>query len=181
MGIEKQTPHDSEQKEVVTPLVGLPEFLRQEQLSGLIPNVPAFISPFALIYDHKTGGIYLDTTTEVEESALSLPPFIESKANLVGVMHVYDETGSHFVVDASGLAPGQIRSEHDLFQEEIPEEHRFAYGNRQTHRSLSAVVFRNLEGELEVHGDPKYFDSARSLCEDFDRALESSADGQQGV
>lgn len=168
------------EREVVTPLVTLPEYLRKEQLEGLVPDTVVFISSGALVVDTKTAGIYLDATTEITEDDYELPKYIYDKSGRIAVMHIYDETGSHFVVDATGLISGSIRSEKDLFQDDKPEEERYTDATRENHPPLSAVAFRNMEGEIELHGNPKYFDSVRVVVEQFDRSLSQNRDYQFG-
>ncbi len=172
---EKQTssgPETTESKEIITPLVGLPEYLKQETLAGLLPGINVYLRPEGiLVFDQKTGGIYLDTGTKIEDSSDEIPGFQADKSGLIAIMHVYDETGSHYLVDATGVEPGQISTELDLLQEDMPEEQRFTSATRENTAAPSAVAFQNLDGEIELHGDPLYFDHLHGVIEQYDADL----------
>lgn len=169
---ESSGPKITESKEIITPLVGLPEYLKQETLAGLMPGINVYLKPEGLlVFDQKTGGIYIDTGTEITDDSDSIPGYQTDRSGLIAVMHVYDETGSHYIVDARGVEPGQIGTDPDLLQEHMPVDERYTSATRQNTAPLSAVAFQNLEGEVELHGDPLYFDQLRGVVEQYDEDL----------
>jgi hypothetical protein len=167
------TNHDQEPtikiKEVIATHIALPEFLREETVKGLLPDQIVFVYPSFLCLDQKTGGIYIDTSRPLDTDNFSLSSFIKDKESKIAIMQAMGTDGTmRYVVDATGLKPGQINVESSLFYENGIEEYPEAVAK---YVAPAVIVFKSLDEELEFHGDPEYFDAARLVLEAFDEAI----------
>lgn len=174
---QHSTGTDKDVIRTLQPQATLPEYLRKETLAGLMPDTPVYKYPSVVAVDVSTGILYVDTSTEVTDKDTQLETYVHNKDSLIGLMSVLDDGGGvRYVVDATGVRPGLLRTEEYLFADLDNSE--FEDRRRREHVMPAAIAFTDLEGRIELRGDPDYFDSLAHLVQQFDEAIASNTEQQ---
>lgn len=156
-------------QEFVAPKIGLPEYLRKETLKGLAPNQIAFFSPYVLKFDEATGDMYVDNQSEIKPENFKLPSYAKDKSKLAVMRIIAPGAEMPLVIDATGLEAGEINIEADLLYTNKEEGFSAGYieSQRDRYSKVGAIAFKNLEGVVELHGDPACFDALKYLIDEY--------------
>ncbi len=180
-------PHNNETSssaiEVPTPKIGLPEYLRAETIESQLPGTVIYLHANTLRFDHATQQVWIDTGVKVDPSDLKPSIYARDKDRLA-IMPVLTDNSTVYVIDATGLKPGGATVEQDLLgyskQQKEADEGRereldeYTVKKRAQHHSPVAIAFKNLEDEVELHGDPQYFEHLNYVIAQYTDILEEN-------
>ncbi len=179
MSHENQTPLEN-RLEVTTDAVRLPEWLRSYTLKSLLPNEVAYIPHYAMQFDAATDRVYLDTKCRFYECITELPPYITDKTERLAITLVIPVDANTdiypYVVDATGVTPGLVGVESDLFYSKLGEDNPLYQEKLATYVPPVAVAYTNLDGQIEFHGNPAYFDALDYLVSTYQREIDKKGE-----
>lgn len=149
--------------------IPLPEYLRRENLESLLPGEIVYLYPsFVQFYDDQST-LLINTDTEVREENKQLQTYTHDKSTRLALMPFLKKDGTTgYAIDASGIKPGGISMNRAAPRDEsdaVPPHYVVP----------DVIAFTNLDGAMELHGDPEYFEHLRFLIAAYKEAIDKNS------
>lgn len=182
-GIFYMSEHDKSKEELgsrgvevnITDLPTLPEHLRDDSIDGLLPDQVVYAPANSVLgYDRQTKGIYLATEYSLSRESYAPPAYLNDKGGSVAVMRAMRPDGvMGFVVDATGVRPGDVSETEDMFQLGVEGILSDYYAEKRSKNiPPDAIAFLNIDGEPAYYGDPAFFDALATLVDGYSQEID---------
>ena len=158
---------------VVDGVITLPEYLRRRTIESLLPDQIVYKYPSCMADDEATNGTYMDARAQVEVDEFTLPNYVHEKKQVAIMPILHDDGRVGYVIDATGIKPGDIHTYADISQVFDDESH--------TMLTPDAIAFTNLDHKIELHGTQEYFDHLRFVIETYTQAVAANVALSQGT